>query len=78
MSSGDLTCEEVMEQLFTYLDKELTNRHSAAIDAHLERCRDCFSRAEFEKRLREKVGQTATVEAPERLRRRVKGLLDNF
>lgn len=78
MSDKHLTCEEVMERLFDYLDRELDSEISAEIDRHLERCRDCFTRAEFEKKLQAKVADAGTVKAPSRLRRRIRGLLDRF
>ncbi|WP_290637361.1 mycothiol system anti-sigma-R factor [Aquisalimonas sp.] len=78
MSQDDLTCEEVLEQLFAYLDEELDDARLAAIDRHLERCRDCFTRAEFEKRLRARVHRTGTAPAPERLRQRLKKVLDRY
>lgn len=79
MSKDHLTCEEVIEQLFVYLDRELADPElSAAIDEHLERCRDCYTRAEFEKKLRNKVAETTASKAPERLYRRIRGLLDQF
>ncbi|SEP01459.1 mycothiol system anti-sigma-R factor [Aquisalimonas asiatica] len=78
MSRDDLTCEEVLEQLFAYLDEELDDTRLAAIDRHLERCRDCFTRAEFEKHLRERVYRTGTAPAPERLRQRLKEVLDRY
>lgn len=78
MSKAHLTCEEVIERLFDYLDRELDAELSADIDRHIERCRDCFTRAEFEKKLRAKIIDATTVKAPDRLRRRIKGLLDRF
>lgn len=78
MSRDNLTCEEVIEQLFTFLDEELDAERSAEIDKHLERCRDCYTRAQFERRLREKVGDAGVEKAPDRLRARIKGLLDRF
>ena len=78
MSHDHISCEEVIERLFDYLDRELDEDISAVIDRHIEHCRDCFTRAEFEKRLREKVAKSAQVEAPERLQRRLKGILSNF
>ena len=78
MSQDDLTCEEVLEQLFAYLDEELDHDRLAAIDRHLERCRDCFTRAEFEKRIRARVQQTGTAPAPDRLRQRLKKVLDRY
>ncbi len=78
MSVHDIDCEEVIEQLFDFLDRELDEELSARIDAHLQRCRDCFSRAEFERRLRARVGEAVEREAPERLRRRLRALMDTF
>lgn len=78
MNAGNMTCEEVIEQLFDYLDRELDSELHDRINHHLERCRDCFTRAEFEKRLRSRVNETADVEAPERLRRRIRRVLDEF
>jgi mycothiol system anti-sigma-R factor len=78
MSDDELSCEEVIEQLFTYLDRELESGRSAAIDQHLKRCRDCFSHVEFERKLRAKIRDSAKVEAPDRLQRRIRGLLDRF
>lgn len=67
-----------MEQLFEFLDRELDGDQSDRINRHLERCRDCFSRAEFEKRLRARINEAAEVEAPGRLRRRLQRVIDEF
>ncbi|HSH42646.1 MAG TPA: zf-HC2 domain-containing protein [Arenicellales bacterium] len=78
MNAENMTCEEVIERLFEFLDRELDGDLSERIDQHLARCRDCFTRAEFEKRLRARINQAAQVEAPERLRRRVRRVMDQF
>lgn len=75
MNASDISCEEVIERLFDYLDRELDAHTRQEIDRHLERCHDCFSRAEFERRLRERVASTGTQPAPERLRRRINELI---
>lgn len=78
MSPRALSCEEVIERLFDYLDRELDLHQKADVEWHLERCRDCFTRAEFERRLRARVAATATVKAPPRLHQRIQTLLDRF
>ncbi len=79
MTERQLSCEEVLEQLFTYLDGEIDAASSADIDRHLARCRDCYTRAEFEKKLRLKTEQAGgSAPAPERLRARIRGLLDRY
>lgn len=73
-----LSCEQVLAHLFEYLDSALDASTSADIERHLEACRGCFGRAEFERRLRARVAETATAEAPERLRKRVELLIGRF
>ncbi|WP_366653693.1 zf-HC2 domain-containing protein [Fodinicurvata sp. EGI_FJ10296] len=74
----EISCEEVIEQLMTYLDRELDETAEREIDAHLEACRGCFSRAEFERRLRARVVDTANVKAPAHLHNRVEALTRRF
>ncbi|MDI5934540.1 MULTISPECIES: anti-sigma factor family protein [Halomonas] len=78
MNPREPSCEEVIERLFDYLDRELDHRQADDIERHLSRCRDCFTRAEFEKRLRARVEAAGTVKAPTRLRHRIRDLLDQF
>lgn len=78
MSHRELTCEEVIEQLFDFLDQRLDAGQSADFHRHLERCRECFSRAEFERRLRERLTEAGTEKAPESLRRRIRSVIGEF
>jgi anti-sigma factor (TIGR02949 family) len=76
--SKKLRCEDVIKQLYAYLDQEVGASTKIDIDHHLEQCRECYSRAEFEKRLRNRVSETAEAEAPEQLRDRIKELMNKF
>lgn len=78
MSESWISCAEVVERLFDYMDRELDSQTQAEIERHLERCHDCFSRAEFERRLRERVARSGQQPAPERLRRRIRDMLERF
>lgn len=68
-------CEEVLRQLFTYLDNQLGRLKHREIERHLEACRSCFSRAEFERRLRDHLRAVGQSPVPPSLERRVKTLL---
>ena len=59
MSEPTLTCEEVLKHLVAYLDRETDGHTAAEIEHHLEKCRGCFSRAEFEKQLLPILDQVA-------------------
>ena len=73
-----LTCEEVIERIFDYLDRELDETTRDQIERHLETCRDCFTRAEFEERLRRKIRAAGSQRAPDQLQRRIRDMLDRF
>lgn len=69
-------CEEVIAHLLDYLDGEMDAVRRAEVDRHLQDCRGCYSRAEFEKALRDKIGQLGQEKAPASLQRRLKALID--
>jgi mycothiol system anti-sigma-R factor len=74
----NLRCEEVIALLLSYLDGEIDDAKRAQIDHHLEECRGCFSRAEFEKALRDRVRQAGDRQPPASLQDRIKALIDRF
>ncbi|MFZ1105313.1 MAG: zf-HC2 domain-containing protein [Hyphomicrobiaceae bacterium] len=73
-----IRCEEVIAHLLSYLDGEIDDARRAQIDHHIEECRGCFSRAEFEKALRDKVRQAGNTQPPASLQDRIKVLIDQF
>lgn len=73
-----MTCEEVLEQLLAYLDRELDDTTWAEVEQHLERCRGCFSRAEFERKLKARVRAAGESAAPGSLRARIRHLIETF
>lgn len=50
-----IDCEEAVRRIAEYLDGELGDRPRAELERHLETCRSCYSRKEFERRLRERM-----------------------
>lgn len=73
-----IRCEEVIAHLLSYLDGEIDDAKRAQIDHHLEECRGCFSRAEFERALRDKMRQAGNTQPPASLQDRIKALMDQF
>ena len=77
--SHDIGCLRAIEAFYAYLDGELEDPSAIAdFEHHLEHCRSCFSRVEFEKALNERMRRTAKRESPEALRKRVGKLMDKF
>ena len=73
-----ISCEEVLSKLHAYLDQEVDAPSESEIDAHLHECRECFSRAEFERALKKKVAGVAEVATPEDTRKRLESLIKRF
>lgn len=67
-----LSCQEVLERLFEYLDGELERPTEIQVEAHLEKCRRCYPRLQFEKAFMEALDRArAGEEPPSDLRNRV-------
>lgn len=71
-----MNCEEVMRQLWDYLDGELTPERMQAIEAHLAMCGRCHPQAEFERAFLRAVASVRTEPADlEGTATRVKAML---
>lgn len=57
MNQSAIGCEDALRLLAAHLDRELGGEEDALVKRHLETCRSCFSRAEFEQRLKAQVAQ---------------------
>jgi len=73
-----IDCEEALRRLMEYLDAELQGDSRREMEQHLERCRSCFSRVEFEKRLKAHTADLRREPVPPELERRIRALVDTF
>jgi mycothiol system anti-sigma-R factor len=73
-----IDCEEALRRLFEFLDAELHGEAQHEIELHLERCRSCFSRFEFERRLKGHIADLGSTPVPDDLDRRIRKVLDGF
>lgn len=78
MTEKEIKCEQALRQVLAYVDRELDEREHSAMQKHLHVCKSCYSRMEFERRLKRKVGELRDEEVPPRLGERIKGLLQGF
>ena len=76
--ANKISCEEVISKLYDYLDQELGGSTQVDIDEHIKDCRECFSRAEFERALRKKVAGSIEADTPEDTRNRLEALIKRF
>lgn len=75
----DMGCLEAIEVFYAYLDGELDDPRTVAdFERHMAHCRSCFTRAELEGLLNERLRKLSGKSAPERLRNRLHDLMDKF
>ena len=75
----DIGCLKALEMFYAYIDGELDDPESTAeFEYHLEHCRSCFTRAEMEGLLNERLRKLARRRAPDRLKSRLHDLMDRF
>jgi anti-sigma factor (TIGR02949 family) len=78
MNEPVLRCEEALRHLAAYLDHELAEPESEAVGRHLETCRHCYSRSEFEKRLKAQIAMLRRSQPDASLEERVRRILRQF
>ena len=75
----DSDCLKAFDHLYAYINGELKDPDAVAmIEDHLDHCRSCFSRAQIEREINERLKESKEGEVPASLKNRLKKLIDNF
>ena len=74
----NIECDEAIRMVLEYLDNELEQHNHDALESHIHKCRSCYTRVEFEKRLKGLVRETPHDGAPENLKQRIKIITQKF
>jgi anti-sigma factor RsiW len=78
MSEKIITCEEALRLLAAHLDGELEGARRHDVERHLELCRSCFSRAEFERRLKSQLAALRKQPVQPKFEARIRALISRF
>ena len=78
MNRKNIDCDQALRQIFAFVDRELGEQERTALQEHLHTCKSCFSRMEFERLLKSKVGALRDEKATPGVSERVKALLKDF
>jgi anti-sigma factor (TIGR02949 family) len=70
-----MRCEDALRLLAQYLDRELGEAEHNEVERHLQTCKSCFSRAEFERRLKGELAALGATDVPASLERRIRDML---
>jgi anti-sigma factor (TIGR02949 family) len=73
-----ITCDEALRMLAAFLDHELQFAEREGLERHLDVCRSCFSRAEFERRLKGEISRLGQEEISPAFDQRIRRLLGSF
>jgi anti-sigma factor (TIGR02949 family) len=76
--SGLIRCEEALRRLGAYLDGELGPGERTEVERHLDACRSCYSRAEFERRLHARLADLGRREPAPEFGARIQTLVRRF
>jgi mycothiol system anti-sigma-R factor len=68
-------CESALEELYLFLDGELTDERRVTIRSHLDGCSPCFEAFDFEAELRIVIAHRCKDSVPDQLRDRIASLL---
>ncbi|NIO41214.1 MAG: anti-sigma factor [Burkholderiales bacterium] len=75
MTKKPIDCEQALNILYDYIDRELGEHDHEAMKHHLSVCKSCFSRVEFEQKLKSKMKSLREERAPAGSSGRIKLLL---
>jgi anti-sigma factor (TIGR02949 family) len=78
MIKRSIDCEQALRKVLEYIDHELEGDDRALMEKHLQTCKSCFSRTEFERLLKERMGDLRQEDASPHMSQRINQLLRSF
>lgn len=75
MAEGN--CDDALNELYTFLDGELTSAKRGLIQQHLDDCTPCIEAYDFESELRHVISQKCRDTVPDDLRQRIADAIGN-
>ncbi len=73
-----ISCADAVQQLWDYLENEVTAQDREAVEEHLAFCRRCCGEVEFAEELRTVLGEASEVELPPDVESRLISTLDDL
>ncbi|MBI2429633.1 MAG: zf-HC2 domain-containing protein [Ignavibacteriales bacterium] len=76
--SQNISCEEAIQRIFPYIDDYLQGTSREELEHHLETCRHCFDRVEFEKLLKSRLRKLNIQQKTNLLQKKIEAIIDKF
>jgi anti-sigma factor (TIGR02949 family) len=74
----NMGCDEALKRLLEFIDRELSESDHDSVERHLRTCRSCYSRMEFEHRLKQRLSALSADDVPVKSRDRIRALIKGF
>lgn len=71
MDEKRMSCRDAVEQLWAYIDGELTAEQQQQVHDHLEACQQCYPHYDFQKAFRAFLRNCSREKVPPQLRRKI-------
>jgi anti-sigma factor (TIGR02949 family) len=75
---NDIDCTQALKRLVELVDCELGDEDREAVERHLQTCRSCLSRAEFERTLKGKLQSLSQSDVPPKTLELITALIQKF
>lgn len=76
---NEIDCLEAFDHLYAYLNNEITDPVDLVnIEHHLSHCKSCFSRAQMERELNQRIREAGKSDIPASLTNRLNKLMDDL
>lgn len=73
-----IDCAAALRLLADFLDGELPDHDRGLIERHIDTCRSCFSRAEFERQLKERLHSLGRSDVRPSFEQRIRSVVAAF
>ncbi len=71
-------CDDAIEQVYGYLDRELSESELDGLETHLKDCAPCLEMYDFEKHLKALISEKCRDKVPDEVRTRIQAALDSL
>jgi anti-sigma factor (TIGR02949 family) len=78
VTTKPIDCEQALKQIYEFIDRELRAGDHEAMERHLHTCKSCFSRVEFERLLKQRLGDLHDDDPDPHVSQRIRRLLKSF
>jgi anti-sigma factor (TIGR02949 family) len=70
-----ISCEEAMEIMFEYIDSALSGKSHSELEHHIETCRGCLKKLDFQLKLKKRLNRVRPVSVSKKLSKRLNAIL---